>query len=122
LAGGGVAGQPLVRPGQMPPVVVSRVPAPVRRFGFVPGREHRRFFGFGLPVAGPALVPFYGPIADVGPIAQPQVLSPLVLPVPGPEGSDRSSVNGPDCRSETRMVSSEAGGERPIKITRCRGG
>jgi hypothetical protein len=122
LAGGGVAGQSLVRPGQMPPVVVTHVPAPVRRFGFEPAREHRRFFGFGLPFGGPALVPFYGPIADVGPIAQPQVLSPLVLPVAGPEGSDRSPANGPDCRSETRMVSSEAGGERPIKITRCRGG
>jgi len=113
----GVVGQPLVRPGQMPPVVVSPAPAPVnRRFGFEPAREHRRFFGFRPPVvgAGPA---FYGPIADVGPIAPP-----LVLPVAGPAGGDRGSVNGADCRSETRMVASEAGGERPIKITRCRGG
>jgi hypothetical protein len=30
------------------------------------------------------------------------------------------SVNGGDCRSETRTVPSEAGGERPIEITWCR--
>jgi hypothetical protein len=116
----GLAGQPLVRPGQAPPVIVSRGPAPVnRRFGFAPAREHRRFFGFGLSVVGvgPAFWPFYGPIADVGAIA-PR----LVLPAAEPGGGDRILVNGGDCRSETRMVPSEDGGERPIKITWCRKG
>jgi hypothetical protein len=119
-----LVGQPLVRPGQAPPVVVSGGPAPVNRpLGFERARHHRRFFGFGLPVVGGGLYygpyygPFDGPLADVGAIARPPVLR-AVEPIP--EGGDRLLVNRTECRSETRVVPSEAGGERPIKMTFCR--
>jgi hypothetical protein len=111
----------LVRPGQAPPVVVSRgssFPAN-RRFGFEPAHEHRRFFGSGFPVVGvgPAFWPFEVPIADVAPDAPGPVLR-----AAEPGSREPISVNGGDCRSETRTVPSEAGGERTIKITWCRKG
>jgi hypothetical protein len=116
-------GQPLVRPGQVPPVVVTGGPATVNRisnrmFGVERERHLRRFFGFGFPVAGAALWygPYDQPIPYVGVIARSPALPPI------PETGDRISVNHDDCRSETRIVASEDGGERPIKITRCRGG
>jgi len=118
----GFAGSALVRPGQAPPAVVSRGPVPVlvhRRFGFEPAHEHRRFFGFGFPVlgVGPAFGPYDAPIADAGAVAPGPILR-----TAEPGSGERISVNGGDCRSETRMVPSEAGGERPIKITWCRKG
>jgi hypothetical protein len=117
----GFAGLPLVRPGQAPPVG-SGGPVPVvvdRRFGFAPAHAHRRFFGFGLPVVGvgPVVGPFDAPIADAGVVAPGQVWR-----APDPGNGAPISANGGDCRSETRMVSSEAGGERPIRITWCRKG
>ena len=114
------SGQPLVRPGQAPPIVVRGGPAATnRRFGFESAREHRRFFGFGFPVVGvgPAFGPFEAPIADVGAVAPGPVLR-----AAEPGSREPISVAGGDCRSETRTVPSEAGGERPIKITWCRKG
>ena len=114
-------GQPLVRPGQMPPVVVSVAPAGINRTSALdPVRRHRRVFGFGLPVAGVGVSfgPFDQPIADVGAIDR----------VPGLRAADDgtadawTSANRGGCRSETRIVASEAGGERPIRITWCRKG
>jgi hypothetical protein len=105
-------GQPLVRPGQPPPVVVSSAPADVNRtFAFEPVRHHRRFFGHGLPLAGIGIAygPFGAPIADFGTLARPQDTS---------QAAEGASV----CRSETRLVPSEAGGERPITITWCHKG
>jgi hypothetical protein len=116
----GFAGSALVRPGQAPPVVVGRGPFSAnRRFGFEPARGHRRFFGFGFPVVGvgPAFGPFEAPIADVDAVAPGPVLR-----AAEPGSREPVSVNGGDCRSETRTVPSEAGGERPIKITWCRKG
>jgi hypothetical protein len=120
-----LGGQPLVRPGQVPPVIVSGSnPAFVNpKFGVERERHHRGFFGFGLPVAGFALSygpygpygPYDQPIADAGVIARPLAVTPI------PEGGDRiDRGNHGDCRSETRVVASEDGGERPIKITWCR--
>jgi hypothetical protein len=114
-------GQPLVRPGQAPPVIVSgSSPAFVNpMFGLERERHHRRFFGFGLPVAGVALSygPYDQPIAGVGVIVRP------VAVTPAPENGDRiDRSNHGECRSETRMVASEDGGERPINITWCRKG
>jgi hypothetical protein len=116
----GVSGRALVRPGQAPPVVVSRgLFAAHRRFGFEPAHEHRRFFGFGFPVVGdwPALGPFDAPIGDAGAVAPGPVWRAVE-----PASGDHIPVNGGDCRSETRTVPSEAGGERPIRITWCRKG
>jgi hypothetical protein len=111
-------GGPLVRPGQqVPPAVVSGSPAFVNPvFGMVRERHHRRFFGFGFPGVGFSYGPFDEPIPYVGAIARPEALPPI------PEDDDRSLGNRGDCRSETRMVASESGGERPIKITWCRKG
>jgi len=65
----GFVGQPLVRPGQMPPAVVS-IPAIVHRpFGTEPARLRHRIFGLGLPAAGVGLS--YGPFDDVGAINPP---------------------------------------------------
>jgi hypothetical protein len=101
--------QPLVRPGQPLPVVVSS--AANRTLDFEAVHHHRRFFGHGLPLAGIGVAygPFDAPIADVGTIARP------------PEASQAAEV-GSVCRSETRVVASEAGGERAITITWCRKG
>jgi hypothetical protein len=114
-------GQRLVRPGQAPPVVVSGGPAPLHRpLGFERVRFHHRFFGLGLPVVGVGLPfgPYGAPIADVGMSAP--VLLHAVAPIP--DGGDRILVTHEECRSETRTVPSEAGGERQIKITWCRKG
>ena len=110
-------GQPLVRPGQAPPVVVSSAPVLVNRtFGFEPLRHHRRFFGFGFPLGGIGVSydPYEAPVADVGAIARPSGAATVA------QDGDRSLAGG--CRSETRLVPSEAGGERPITITWCRKG
>jgi hypothetical protein len=113
-------GQPLVRPGQAPPVVVSSAPVLVNRaFGFESLRHHRRFFGFGFPVGGIGVsygpYPYEVPIVDVGAIARPSGTAPVA------QDGDRSRP-GDGCRSETRLVPSEAGGEQPITITWCRKG
>jgi hypothetical protein len=113
-------GLPLVRPGQMPPVVASGGPTGVSPFVFRPARFHRRFFDVGLPLAGvgPGFVPFDESITYVGTIPRP-----VVVHAPD-DGSlnPENLVNRGGCRSETRMVPSEAGGEHPIKITWCRKG
>jgi hypothetical protein len=116
-----LSGQPLVRPGQVPPVIVSGSSQafvnPV--FRLERERHHRGFFGFGLPVAGFASSygPYDQPIANVGVMVRPLAVTPL------PEGGDRiDRGNHDDCRTETRMVASEDGGERAIKITRCQQG
>jgi hypothetical protein len=121
----GFGGQPLVRPGQMPPVVVSGGPAGINRpFGFEPARFHRRHFGFGLPVVGigPSFLQFDEPIAYVGAIARSPALHAADDASLVPEGGERISVNRGGCRLETRIVASEAGGERPIRITWCHKG
>jgi hypothetical protein len=113
---GGLA---LVRPGQMPPVAASHGPAG-SPLVVGPARFHRRFFNVGLPLAGvePGFVPFDESVTYVGTIPRPVVVH------AADDGSVNSEnlVNRGGCRSETRMVPSEAGGERPIKITWCRKG
>jgi hypothetical protein len=106
----GFGGQPLVRPGQMPPVVVSVAPARINRIPALDAVRHHRVFGFGLPVAGVGVSfgPFDQPIAEVGIHA-------------ADAGAPDGWTSG-GCRSETRIVASEAGGERPIRITWCRKG
>ena len=117
------SGQPLVRPGQAPPIVVRGGPAATnRRFGFEPAGYHRRFFGFGLPGAGIGVSfdPFDGPITDLRAADRPAGLRAADDGLP--EGTDRVSSDRSGCRSETRMVASEDGGERSIRITWCRKG
>jgi hypothetical protein len=116
-------GQPLVRPGQAPVVVVSGAPAPINRaFGFELLRHHHRFFRSGLSVAGVGLSfgPFDAPIADAAVIARPLALHAVDDGAPIPAGGGRVLLSRGDCRSETRIIPSEDGGERPIRITWCR--
>lgn len=118
-----VGGQPFVRFRQMPPVVVSVGPAGINRTsGSEPVRLHRRIFGYGLPVRGIGISfgPFAEPVADVGAIDRSTGPRAVDDGSPIPEGGDGISVNRGGCRSETRTVSSEDGGERPIRITWCR--
>jgi hypothetical protein len=107
-------GLPLVRPGQMPPIVVSAGPPGINRIPALDVvRHHRRVFGLGIPVAGVGVSygPFDQPIADVG----------LHAADDGARAGWTAANRG-GCRSETRIVASEAGGERPIRITWCRNG
>jgi hypothetical protein len=116
-------GHPFVWFRRVPPVAASGgFAAEFRTPGSESVRHYRRIFGHGLPVTGIGVSfgPFDEPIAAVGAIDRPP--GPGAADDSSPEGSDRILVNRGDCRSETRMVASEAGGERPIRITWCRKG
>jgi hypothetical protein len=116
-------GQPFVRFGQVPRLIVRGSPAGIdRSSGLEPVRHHRRVFGFGLPVTGIGVSfgPFDEPPADLGAIDRPPGLG--AADDSPPEGGDRILVGRGGCRSETRIVASEDGGERPIRITWCRKG
>ena len=107
----------LVRPGQLPPVVVNPAAPPPRNHlaGWEPLRHHRRVFGFALPVTG--IAPYY--IAPpAGPEFDPGITGSVVVP----STRDHISVDRGSCRTETRTVPSEAGGMRNITITSCRQG
>lgn len=110
-----LGGQPLVRPGQLPPPIGgAAVIQPAS--GLAPLRHHRRFFGQGLPVTGIGVWsgPFYQPIVDGGTIDR---------AIGAGAADDRPPVRGDGvCRSETRIVPSENGGERSIRMTWCRRG
>jgi hypothetical protein len=84
--------------------------------GLEPMRHHRRFFGLGLPIAGIGVTygPYDGPFVDIGAMARPSGTAPVT------QDGDRGLAGG--CRTETRLIPSEAGGEQPITITWCRKG
>jgi hypothetical protein len=112
----GHLGGSLVRPGQMPPVVVSPAPPPRNHLaGWEPLRHHRRAFGFALPVTG--IGPYY-----IAPPAAPEFDPGLTGSVAVPSTRDRNSVDRGSCHTETRTVPAEAGGTRSITITSCRQG
>lgn len=104
--------QPLVRPGQMPPLAVSPARAAINRMPGVEFARRRHFFGFDVPVAG---IGVYGSPDEpvyVGTGDQPL---PPVLEEHAPRSPSVASV----CETETRTVPSEAGGQHTIHITRC---
>jgi hypothetical protein len=74
-------------------------------------RRHRHFFGLGLPIAGIGVTygPYDGPLVDIAAIARPSDTVPVT------QDGNRGLAGG--CRSETRLIPSEAGGEQPITIT-----
>jgi hypothetical protein len=86
-----------------------------------PRRQFRRVFGARLPHDGIGV--YYGTGAFYDPAAFTPVISAPVQPV-----ADISAIRvgevraGRSCASEIITVSSEAGGERPITVTRCYGG
>jgi hypothetical protein len=86
-----------------------------RRFG------SRRFFGHGLPPDGIGI--YYGDyddeIADSMAYQQPVYLPAGGNFVPGPQADYHIAAERGVCRSQTRTVPSEAGGQRKVTITRC---
>lgn len=113
---GFVTGQPLVRPGQMPPAAPSAAPS-IRRHVFErePMRHHRRVPGLELPIVGTGAYddPTTGPEFDAGTAGQ-------VIQVRVPASGDGAVGDRGGCQTETRTVPSEAGGTRSVRIIRCR--
>jgi hypothetical protein len=118
------------RPALQPSVHIGRAPAPVAGGAAVPNfnpahvapvQRFRRVFGARLPRNGIGV--YYGSSYDpggvigaVGPYAPVQA----VADVAAPRESDGAVVIGRRCSSQTVVVPSEAGGERPITVTGCR--
>ena len=119
----------VLRPGLRPSVRIGRGPALVAKSAVVPNiqpaqvapvRRFRRVFGARLPRNGIGV--YYGSIYNpddfIGAAWQyPPVQTVADMP-PLLEGDD--VVIGRRCGSQTVVVPSEAGGERPITVTRCR--
>jgi hypothetical protein len=107
-----LGGQPFVR---LAPVPLSGRPVAVNRASALEP-HHRRFFGFGLPIGGIGVWegPFDQPGTDVGYLDRPAGAT-------AAQDGDRM-VADRGCRSETRIIPSENGGERSIRITWCRKG
>jgi hypothetical protein len=117
------------RPGLRPSVRIGRGPALVARSAVtrnihrahvVPVRRFRRVFGPRLPLNGIGVN--YGSNYDPGDYSGAAWQYPPVQTVADTpslfEGD--SGVIGRRCGSQTVVVPSEAGGERPITVTRCR--
>ena len=103
-------------------------PAPVQDHGVrvggnfgAPRFGSRRFFGRGLPADGIGI--YYGDydneITDSIAYQQPVYLPAGGNFVPGPQADYRIAVERGICRSQTRTVPSEAGGQRRVTITSC---
>jgi hypothetical protein len=115
FAHGGIQGfgvQPLVRPGQVPPLATPPAQAAVSRMSGLAFARHRRFFGFDAPVAG---------FGTYGPLSEPVYVGTVERPLPPPvlENAPRNGEPMNVCQTEERTVPSEAGGQRTIHITRC---
>ena len=120
----------MLRPALQPSVHIGRAPALVTSGAAVPNfhpahvapvQRFRRVFGARLPRNGIGV--YYGSIYDpgdvigaVGQVAPVQT----VADVPPLREGDGAAVIGRRCSSQTVVVPSEAGGERPITVTRCR--
>ncbi len=118
------------RPALQPSVHIGRVPALVTGGAAVPNfhpaqvapvQRFRRVFGARLPRNGIGV--YYGSSYDsgdvIGAVGQYAPVQAVAdLPAPG-EGAG-AAVIGRRCSSQTIVVPSEAGGERPITVTRCR--
>lgn len=118
------------RPALQPSVHIGRAPALVTGGAAVPNfhpahvapmQRFRRVFGARLPRNGIGV--YYGSSYDpgdvigaVGPVAPVQAVADVAAPR---EGAG-AVAGGRRCNSQTVVVPSEAGGERPITITRCR--
>jgi hypothetical protein len=119
---------PLVRPGSTPPAVSG----PAVRAGAVKGfralqlgaRHHGFRRGFARRHGVPLLVlqgdGYYGPYFDPGDGTA--VLSPSARDViaarPTPPG-EPVVVDGRVCFAQSYLVPSEAGGTKPVRVTRC---
>jgi hypothetical protein len=115
-------GRPSFHIGRGPALVTRGAVVPNIQPAYVaPVQRSRRVFGARLPRHGIGIT--YGSIYDAGDVIGvagqlPPVQTVADLP-PLREG-DRVAAIGRRCSSQTVVVPSEAGGERPITVTSCR--
>jgi hypothetical protein len=125
---------PLVRPGYVRPAVTGKPFIAGAPGGFRALRAGARRRGFGHGFAGRYGLPLlvldsyglnglygpYGPYFDpgTGTAALPPPAQDVVVARPTPPG-EPVVVNGQVCFAQTYIVPSEAGGTRPVKVTRC---
>ena len=114
--------QPSVHIGRGPALVTSGAAVPnIHPAHVAPVQRFRRVFGARLPRNGIGVT--YGSIYDpggvIGPVGQYAPVQTVADMPPLREG-DGAVVIGRRCSSQTVVVPSEAGGERPITVTRCR--
>ena len=84
-------------------------------------QRFRRVFGARLPRNGIGV--YYGSSYDPGDVigaVEPYAPVQAIADVAALRDGDGAVVIGRRCSSQTVVVPSEAGGERPITITRCR--
>jgi hypothetical protein len=87
----------------------------------VPALRFRRVFGARLPFQGIGV--YYGSGYDVGNVTDSASLTaPTIADGPGLWEDGQLSVLDRRCYSQRVIVPAEAGGTRPIVVTRCRGG
>jgi hypothetical protein len=120
----------VLRPALRPSFHFGRGPALVTRGAVVPNiqpahvapvQRSRRVFGARLPRHGIGVT--YGSIYDAGDVIGVAWQVPPVQTVadmPPLREGDRVAAIGRRCSSQTVVVPSEAGGERPITVTSCR--
>jgi hypothetical protein len=111
-----VGGLPLVKPGQIPVIK----PAVAGGFsGLRAVRRHHRFSRNGVPLLDGVGGPYYEPYGYSGYTGiespYPQTIT-NARPVPP---GDPVVVNGRVCFAQAYIVPSEAGGTRPVTVTRC---
>lgn len=109
---GGV-GQPLVRPGFVPPAVAVGAPVHTLRVGL----RHRQPFRWQPAGWGG----WYGGSSDPAAYAVPYDSYSSSAPTVDAAPASFIPVRPPGCGSQTKTVPSEAGGQRTITITRCWG-
>jgi hypothetical protein len=118
------------RPAPQPSVHIGRAPALVTGGAAVPNfhpaqvapvQRFRRVFGARLPRNGIGVYygSIYGPSDVIGAAGQYAPVQ-AVADVPAPGEGASAAVIGRRCSSQTIVVPSEAGGERPITVTGCR--
>lgn len=107
---------PLVRPGQVPPVVNAAAALRLHALRLAPGRRLHRFSRHGVPLGGFAYGPYYDPNDYIGAgSALPQTVANTRQVPPG----EPVAINGRICFAQTYIVPSEAGGTRPVTVSRC---
>ena len=118
------------RPALQPSLHIGRAPALVTKSAALPNlrparvapvQRFRRVFGARLPRNGIGVS--YGSIYDPGDfigVAGPYPPVQMVANTPPLREGDGAVAGGRRCSSQTVVVPSETGGERPVTVTRCR--
>ena len=114
-------GRPFVQPRPAPLPAAIDHGIRVGSNAFAPRFGARRFFGHGLPADGIGI--YYGDyddeIADSSAYQEPVYLPAGGNFAPGPQYGYQIAAERGVCRSRTRTVPSETGGQRKVTITSC---